>query len=81
MPRFEVRDTKKPTLKEAQAFVGGLVQLIEFENGDQLLINEEGKLLSLEVNNEATKLWVDNYGPSDVIVGDALLLKGKARWT
>ena len=81
MTRFEIREDKAPTLEEAQKFVGGLVQLIEFDNEDQLLINEEGKLENLPINPEATDLWVENFGPSDVIVGDALLLKGKARWT
>ena len=37
----------EPTLKEAQAFVGGYVEGISFPNGDYLIINEEGKLKNL----------------------------------
>lgn len=80
MPKFEIRTDKPPTLEEAQKFVGGLVQLVEFDNGDQLLMNEEGKLNGLPFNNEATKLWENNFGKTDVIVGDVLLLKENARW-
>ena len=46
----------EPTLESAQEFVGGMVQGIEFPNGDYMIMNEEGKLLGLPVNEEATKL-------------------------
>ena len=80
MPKLEVREDNPPSLEEAQKFVGGLVQMITLNNGDQLLMNEEGKLDDLPFNDEATKLWEHSFGKTDVIVGDALLLKGKARW-
>ena len=35
----------EPTLESAQEFVGGMVQGIEFPNGDYMIMNEEGKLL------------------------------------
>lgn len=44
------------TLKEAQAIVGGLVEVVDLPNGDIMLINEESKLIGLEKNEEATKL-------------------------
>ena len=40
----------EPTLESAQEFVGGMVQGIEFPNGDYMIMNEEGKLLGLPVN-------------------------------
>jgi hypothetical protein len=51
----DVKD--EPTLKEAQDFVGGRVEGIQFPNGDYMIINEEGKLINLPLNVEATALW------------------------
>jgi hypothetical protein len=57
--QFKVIDDVKdePTLKEAQDFVGGIVEGIQFPNGDYMIINEEGKLINLPLNVEATALW------------------------
>ena len=41
----------EPTLKSAQEFVGGMVQGIQFPNGDYMIMNEEGKLLGLPATN------------------------------
>ena len=79
----------EPTLEKAQELVGGMVQGIEFPNGDYMIMNEEGKLLGLPVNEEATKLWrstftKDKYlfGYDDWVSGPAILIKHKAlkRW-
>ena len=89
--QFKIIDNVKdePDLKAAQKFVGGMVQGIEFPNGDYMIMNEEGKLLGLPVNEEATKLWrstftKDKYlfGYDDWVSGPALLIKHKAlkRW-
>ena len=85
-----VEDSKhEPDLKAAQEFVGGSVEGISFPNGDYLIINEEGKLMNLPLNEEATKLWrstftKDKYafGYDDFVVGPAILIKAKAlkRW-
>ena len=39
---FKIIDDEKntPSLKEAQDFVGGMVECITFPNGDVLIINE-----------------------------------------
>ena len=75
----------EPTLKEAQAYVGGYVEGISFPNGDYLIINEEGKLIGLPFNEQASKLWKetfdnDNYitGRDDFVVGNAILIKKTA---
>ena len=75
----------EPTLKEAQAYVGGYVEGISFPNGDYLIINEEGKLIGLPFNEQASKLWKetfdnDNYitGRDDYVVGNAILIKKQA---
>ena len=84
---FKIVDDVKnePTLKEAQEFVGGYVEGISFPNGDYLIINEEGKLIGLPLNPEATALWRatfdnDNYitGRKDFVVGPAILIKKQA---
>ena len=85
---FVIIDDKKnePTLQAAQDFVGGYVEGITFPNGDYLIINEEGKLMGLPLNEEATKLWKatfdnDNYitGRNDFVVGPAILIKKDAQ--
>ena len=85
-----IEDAKQePDLKAAQEFVGGYVEGIAMPNGDYLIINEEGKLIGLPVNEQATKLWKetfdnDNYitGRDDFVVGNAILIKKQAlkRW-
>ena len=81
-----IEDSKdEPSLKQAQEFVGGYVEGITFPNGDYLIINEEGKLIGLPLNPEATALWRatfdnDNYitGRKDFVVGPAILIKKQA---
>ena len=84
---FKIIDDEKntPTLEEAQAFVGGMVECITFPNGDLLIVNEEGKLMGLPLNPEATTLWratftKDKYafGYNDFVVGPAILIKKQA---
>ena len=79
----------EPTLEEAQEFVGGMVEGISFPNGDYLIINEEGKLMNLPLNEIATGLWRETFtkdkyafGYDDFVVGPAILIKAKAlkRW-
>ena len=81
-----IEDSKhEPNLKSAQEFVGGYVEGITFPNGDYLIINEEGKLMQLPLNLEATTLWratftKDKYafGYDDFVVGPAILIKKDA---
>ena len=85
-----IEDSKdEPDLKAAQEFVGGLVQGIQFPNGDYMLMNEEGKLIGFPLNPEATLLWRvtfdnDNFitGRKDWVAGPAILIKKQAlkRW-
>tara|TARA_Y100000401_G_scaffold110641_1_gene108055 strand:+ start:505 stop:780 length:276 start_codon:yes stop_codon:yes gene_type:complete len=79
----------EPTLESAQKFVGGYVEGISFPNGDYLIVNEEGKLMGLEVNEPATKLWRETFtkdkyafGYDDWVSGPAILIKKQAlkRW-
>ena len=88
---FKIIDNVKdePDLESAQKFVGGMVQGIQFPNGDYMIMNEEGKLMGLPLNPEATTLWratftKDKYlfGYDDFVVGPAILIKKDAlkRW-
>ena len=85
--QFKIIDDEKntPSLKEAQDFVGGMVEVVSFPNGDLLLLNEEGKLMGLPLNPEATTLWrmtftKDKYafGYDDFVVGPAMVIKKNA---
>jgi len=84
---FKIIENKKdePQYKEVSKFVGGMVECVQFPNGDLLLLNEEGKLIGLPLNEEATKLWKatfdnDNYitGLDDFVVGPSILSKKDA---
>ena len=84
---FKIIEDKKdePNYKEVSKFVGGMVECVHFPNGDLLLLNEEGKLMQLPLNPEATTLWrapftKDKYafGYDDFVVGPAILIKTQA---
>ena len=63
-------------LEELQTIVGGLVEIVWLPNNEDIMvINEEGKLMNLPFNKEATKIYYDSFGYDDTIVGDVLLCK------
>lgn len=62
------------TLDEAQALVGGLVQVLELPDHLLMLINEEGLLEYLPLNQTATQLW-RLAGHGDPIVGPAVICR------
>jgi hypothetical protein len=66
-----------PTLEQAQKLVGGYVEMVRSptQRDWQVLVNEEGLLLNLPFNEEATELCGTG------IVGPAIILKGNAKWT
>ena len=81
-----IEDVKdEPDYKAVSKFVGGMVEAITFPNGDLLLLNEEGKLMGLPLNPEATALWRAHFtkethinGYDDFVVGPAILIKKNA---
>jgi|TARA_R100001224_G_scaffold102590_1_gene74841 hypothetical protein len=84
---FKIIEDQKdePKYKEVSAFVGGMVECVTFPNGDLMLLNEEGKLMQLPLNPEATALWrstftKDKYafGYNDFVVGPVIYIKKKA---
>lgn len=63
---------KRPTLQEAQAIVEGLIEFA-FDNGSmQVIVNEEGLLMNMPINVEAS------YLVGHPVVGPALVLTDKA---
>lgn len=53
----EIKNTKLETLQEA---VGGLIQIVTTEKGQDIVVDEEGKLKNKPVNEMATQLWRDS---------------------
>ena len=70
----KILDNYQPTLEEAQKEVGGYVEMIRVSGG-QLLVNEEGYIKQLALNPTASEIVGHN------IVGNALFLKGSAKWS
>lgn len=75
MPTLIVLSANRPSLDEAQEFVGGLVEVVELDTKDQMLVNEEGLLYNLPYNIYASRL------AKRTIVGNAMILTGDAKWT
>lgn len=77
------RPSKRPTLEQAQACVGGYVQLLYLSESKQMLINEDGSgNAELLPNPVATELarssgyFVSRAG----IRGNVMVLEGAAQW-
>ena len=84
---FKLITNKKdePKYKEVSKFVGGMVECVQFPNGDLLLLNEEGKLKGLPLNPEATALWRAHFpkekfpiGWDDFVAGPAMVIQKAA---
>lgn len=63
---------KTLTLEQMQALVGGWIQIVTLKDGSMLVMDEEGKLKDRLINIVATKLFVDSFGPGDVVNGDVI---------
>ena len=73
------KNGKKFELEELQAFVGGFIQVIHLSKNKLLVVNEEGKLHNLPMNEKATALaqYCNAIFPTDCIVGDAVVIENK----
>ena len=71
-------DDREKMLGFLQAKVGGLIQFIQFSDGRQMVVNEEGMMLELDPNLKATEIVKQDapqyYYPGTLIAGDVLLL-------
>lgn len=59
-------DGHEPTLEELQKLVGGYIEVHKLRNGDDLVMNEDGLMQNLPINQEATKLFMNNGGASQI---------------
>jgi hypothetical protein len=68
-------ETAYETIRDA---VNGWIECIHLPSlGVDMWVNEEGKLSNEPVQNPtATALWCDDYGPTDVTIGDVILTGG-----
>ena len=66
-------ETKGWELKNWQKAVGGLIEQVNLKDGVVLIVNEEGKLKNLPINELATAMFQRVHGEIDVIVGDVVV--------
>ena len=65
---------KEMSLEEMQKIVGGYIQIVPLSKSNKILIlDEEGKLKGYPINELATDIWEENYGETDVIVGNVII--------
>ena len=61
---------------ELKGFVEGYIEIVNLGKKKVMVVNEEGKLMNLPVNNEATRIMAEMLPMSrDYIVGNALVCK------
>lgn len=73
----EPSNKKYFTLKELQTIVEGYIQIIPLDNKLSMVANEEGKLINLPYNNEASKIFLHYTGYIDLIMGNVLVTENK----
>ena len=62
------------TLEELQALDGGNLELGELDGNTTMVVNEEGKLIPLSLNLEASRIFRAHHPASkDFIVGNVLI--------
>ena len=61
------------SLREMQEVVGGYIEFLYLKNNLVMIVNEEGKIIGLPFNANASQLLKDN-NINDVIVGDVLVV-------
>lgn len=62
-------------LKELNDIVGGCIELVTLPNDEFMVVNEEGKMIGLPVNENATEIFHRRIGRGDYIAGDCLICK------
>ena len=65
-------DARTYSLEELQRIVGGYIEIKRITDECLMVVNEEGKLNGLPINDRATKLYRTCILTDDFIVGDAL---------
>ena len=70
---------KEVTLEEAQAVVGGYVEVVPLEGYPLLLVNENGIGEGLEVNQEASRIALKR-GQRHILLGNVLVIQRGEGW-
>jgi hypothetical protein len=60
------------SLEQAQALVGGYVELLETADGKQMLVDEDGRMKQLRPNVAASNRWL---GGSNALFGNAVVFE------
>lgn len=60
-------------LEELQTIVNGYIEIVWMPNDEIMVVNEEGKLMDLPLNEIATTIYRNAFGYCDSIVGDVLI--------
>ena len=70
-------NNKHFTLQELQRYVGGYIEVVYLSKKLIMVLNEEGKLNKLPINERATTIYLKANKNDDVIVGDVLVMESK----
>lgn len=62
-------------LEELQNIVGGYIDMLGIGGDEIMVFNDEGKLMRLPFNQEATSRYQEAFQTDDFIVGDVLICK------
>lgn len=62
------------SLEQMQKAVGGCIEAVHIADGAYMYCNESGKILGLAPNMTATKLYEEEFGAKDIIVGAVVLV-------
>jgi hypothetical protein len=73
----EVLDLETESYEQLRDAVGGLIQCVDLRDDLTIWVNEEGKLINgMQPNVIATHMWSKSFGPTDVIMGNAVFTGG-----
>lgn len=62
-------------LEQLQEIVGGCIDCVGISGDEIMVFNDEGKLMGLPINREATEIFQKHFNTDDFIVGDVLICK------
>lgn len=62
-------------LEQLQKIVGGYIDMLGVGGDEIMVFNDEGKLMGLPYNREATEIYRKAFQTDDFIVGDVLVCK------
>lgn len=71
-----VEFTTETSYKTISNAVGGWIEAVALASDITMWCNEEGKLIPLDVNHHASRLFVHAFGQIDLIAGDVILTGG-----